>query len=468
MRRARYVLCFALLAMPLAAGATSPVSLDELLQSSIKHFPKIQQAKASRDASEAAVTQALGAFDASFQNSSYLRASGFYDGKFTDSKLVKPLQDYNAKVSAGYRISDGDFPIYENYHFTNRDGEFNFELFLSLLRDRDIDDDRLALWNNRLRFSKAEQQLLLSKIATQRAAMVAYYEWIAASHMLSIQQDLVELAKARQKALKQRHAHGDIAAITVTENEQYLFRREGQLNDAQRLYANAAANLSLYWRDASGNPIVPQGIGSADFPGAIDHAAINKSVTPEDLYRLRPEIKALEADIAAEENELNAGKNSLLPRADLTFRSSRDIGSGSFTREETEHVVGLNFSVPLQRNLGEGRAAKARANLRALEQERRLLRDQIAQQLLYLANNLRAAENNIEWSRKEFKVASSMQSSEEKLFASGGSDYFLLNQREEQYAAARIKNVSATLEYYRTLADAYAATVQLDKLSIDG
>jgi outer membrane protein TolC len=451
--------------LPVVAHATSPASLDELLAVSLAHYPKIQEAKAKRDASEAAVTQAMGAFDASLDNTTTARVSGYYGGNYTSNKLVKPLGDYNAKIAAGYRVSDGRFPIYEDYNYTNRGGEFNIELFFSLLRDRDIDDRRLNLWNSKLQQTKAEQELLLSKLSTQREAMIAYYEWIAAAQILSIQEELLDLTKQRQKALKQKYAHGDIAAVTVTENEQYLFRREGQLNDAKRLYQNTAINLSLYWRDAEGKPIVPEAMSGKAF-SAHDTEALTLAAEAETLYRLRPELKVIEAEIAAEQNELKAGENSLLPKADIMLRTAKDIGSGSYTREETEHVVGLNVSIPLQQRLGEGRTAKAKAKLRSLEQQQRLVRDKIAQQLHYLENDLAAAERNIEWSSKEVQVASKMQSSEAKLFASGGSDYFLLNMREEQRANAKIKNVSATLDYYRALADAYAAAMKLEKLKI--
>lgn len=60
-----------------------------------------------------------------------------------------------------------------------------------------------------------------------------------------------------------------------------------------------------------------------------------------------------------------------------------------------------------------------------------------------------------------------MQNSEAILFENGGSDYFLLNMREEQRANAKIRNVNEGLDYYRALANAYAASMKLDKLGID-
>lgn len=450
--------------LPAAAGAAE-LTLAEVLESSLTHFPKVQEAQAKREASEASVVAALGAFDASLQNASTLRLGGFYDGDYSNTKLVKPFESYNAQLSTGYRISNGDFPIYDDYYYTNNGGEFNLELFFSLLRDRDIDDDRLRLWNSKLGVSKAEQEALLARLSTQRAAMVAYYEWLAAVQMLRIQEELVRIANERQDGMRTKHKLGDIAGITMTENEQYLYRRQGQLNDATRLYQNAATNLSLYWRDAAGNPKLPVVTQAPRLP-QLPAGSHKPLTTADELYSQRPETKMLEADIEAQRNELLAGENSLLPRTDFTVRTAKDMGSGALSREEAEHIVGVNVSIPLQRRYGEGRVSRARANLRALEQQQRMLKDQLAQQLQLLSNDLQTAERAIDWSEKEVLLAGKMQRSENTLFSSGNSDYFLLNMREEQLASARIKNVSARLDYFRSLANAYAAEMKLEQLQI--
>jgi outer membrane protein TolC len=448
------------------AQANQPLTLEEVLHSSLRYFPEIEKAKAKRQASEASVQEALGAFDASLNNETHGRIAGFYDGKYSSTKITKPLQEYNARVSAGYRVSDGSFPIYDDYYYTNSGGEFNLELFLSLLRDRDIDDERLSLWNNRLNVTKAGQEQMLAKIGTQHAAMRAYYEWVAAGEMLKIQENLLNIAQDRQKGLKIKASHGDIAAVTETENSQYIYRRQGLLNDAKRLYANAAANLSLYLRDAQGEMISPGKTHFSRFPHH-DNLSIELQHTPEKVFAARPEFSIIEADIEREKNNLKAGENKLLPRVDLMAKTARDTGDGSSTRRNTEQIIGVNISIPLQNNAAKGSIAKAEANLKALEAGRMLLRNKLTQQLQYIENNYQAAKQAIEFSRQEVDVAKKMQKVERHLFDKGGSDYFLLNMREEQLANAESKNIGSKLQLYQVLADYYAATVKLDKLQIN-
>jgi outer membrane protein TolC len=459
-----WVLCLSLLACPTVYAAKN-LTLEEVLASSLAHFPKIQEAKAKREATEASVQAALGSFDPSLDNSSSVRTAGFYDGNQTSTKIVKPFENYNARVSAGYRLSDGSFPIYEDERFTNDGGEFNLEAFISLLRDRDIDDDRLSLWNSRLNVTQAKQEELLAKISTQHAAMKAYYEWLAAGEILRINENLLSIAQERQKGLVSRANQGDIATITVTENKQYIYQREGLLNNAKRLYANAAANLSIYWRDKNGEMLPPDS-SPLGLPKTEHDSPLLPSKEISSAYATRPEFSIVEAEITKQKNELSAGENKLLPRADLVVKAAKDSGDGSITRQETENIIGINISIPLQNNTAEGTISKAKANLKALDFERQMLRNKIAQQLQFIENDLTAAARYIDISNNEVGVAKKMQSSEQQIFNNGGSDYFVLNMREEQLANAQTKNVSAQLDYYKVLANYYAAAVKLDKFLI--
>lgn len=447
------------------AYAEEPLTLEDVLTSSIKYFPEIEKAKAKRQASEASVQEALGAFDASLSNETQGRVAGFYDGRYNSTRIIKPLQAYNARVSAGYRVSDGSFPTYDDYYYTNSGGEFNLEIFLSLVRDRDIDDERLLLWNSKLNAAKAGQEQLLAKISTQHAAMRAYFEWVAAGEILHIQEDLLSIAEQRQKGLKIKANHGDVAAITETENLQYIYRRQGLLNDATRLYANAAANLALYLRNEQGEMVSPDKSQLSRFTQS-DTGSIELHNTPEKVFASRPEFSIIEADIEREKNNLKSGENKLLPRVDLIAKTAQDIGAGSTTRRDTEQIIGVNVSIPLQYNAAQGSISKAGETLKALEADRLLLRNKITQQLQYIENGYQAAKQAIEFSRQEVAVAKKMQEAERQLFDKGGSDYFLLNMREEQLANAESKYVSARLQLYQVLADYYAATVKLDKLLI--
>ncbi len=463
MARIWAMVALASLLAPAGAGA---VTLDEVLASSLAHFPKIKEAAAKHESSLGSVLAAEGAFDATLENTSISRPTGYYDGNYTTTKLVKPIGDYNAKIAGGYRVSNGSFPIYDAYNNTNNGGEFNLELFISLLRDNAIDSNRFALWNSTLDAEKAQQEILLTKLSVQHAATVAYYEWLAALEVRSVYSDLVTLAKKRQAALTSRAKHGDVARILITENEQYLYRRQASLADAERVLANASARLALYLRDAEGKPRMPEMPEELPaFPPA-DITVHEVEKTIEHAYGNRPEFTVIAAAMKQQDNALKIGENQLLPRADLALKTARDMGRGSPMREDTEGVAMLTISVPLQRRLGEGRVNKARAELKALEYEQRLLKERIAQQVRQVVNDLEATQQFIALSEKEVAVAHKMQDSEKHLFQEGASDFFVLNMREEQLANARIKNIAAKRDYSTARANYYATTGQFSYFMI--
>jgi outer membrane protein TolC len=469
MRRTSRRLLTSLLASCLLAGPawSATLTLDDVLGSSLKHYPQILESRAGVQAQQGAVTAAQGIFDLELKNDSYARPEGFYDGRYTDTRIEKRFEGTNTRVYGGYRVSDGSFPIYEDKLFTNEGGEFALGAFFSLLRDRAIDEQRFTLMNSELQLNAAELDLLLTKISVQHAAMQAYAEWLAAGQIVQVRRDLLQIAEDRQSALSQRAERGDVANIFVTENRQYIFARRAQLNDAERQFINASNQLALYWRDANGQPQTPD-------PSMLPPAfPVVPAPEPTDLdgeiltaISARPEFNVLDANIAQEQNRLALGENRVLPRVDVGLETSRDYGAGSPTRAQTEAMVKLNVSIPLQRRAGEGIIAQAKARLKELEYQRRLLDDRIRAELKNILADITMARQNVELAAQEADVARTMQRAEQERFTSGASDFFVVNLREDNVANARIKQAQMQLKLFKSLANYFAATANLEKLRI--
>ncbi|MBY0355541.1 MAG: TolC family protein [Rickettsiales bacterium] len=444
------------------------LSLQEVLQSSIKHYPEILQARAGIDARRGAVTAAKGVFDLELNQDSYARAAGFYDGKIVDTRIQKRIEGTNTQVYGGYRIADGNFPIYEDKLFTNNDGEFSLGAIFSLLRDRAIDEDRFSLSQRELELKASTLDLLLTKVSVQHEAMQAYADWLAAGQIVNVRRDLLEIAQKRQSGLSQRAARGDVANIFVTENQQYLLARQTQLNDAERDFITTANRLSLYWRDAQGQPVTPVAtLLPKRFP--ITHSPLGEHAEEDAMQRLRarPEFDILDTSIEQEKNRLALGENRLLPRVNLGVETARDYGDGSPTRDETEALVKLNISIPLQQRAGRGIVAQANAKLKELDYQRRLLNDRIHAEIKNIVAEINLAEQNVALTESEVKVANIMQRAEQERFTSGASDFFVVNLREDNVGNARIKQTQSQLKLFKSVANYYAATANLAKLGIE-
>ncbi|MBA4284222.1 MAG: multidrug transporter [Xanthomonadaceae bacterium] len=445
-----------------------PLSLDAVLASSRERYPQVLAAREKVRAQAGKLLSSEGAFDLYAEQTSKSRLSGYYDGRYGNTKLVQPLADFSTDVYGGYRVSGGDFPIYEDEAFTLDAGEFKIGAVFSLLRDRDIDARRAGLRDSRLALDQTELDALLTRLRVQHDAMTAYVDWIAAGEALAVYRDLLQLAEARNDGLDIRVQEGDLAKVYLNENRQYILRRRGFVVDAERKLVAAANKLSLYLRRADGTPRQP---GEAELPRRwpnppklIDPTTVDAAIRA--ALAARPEVGVLAVDIERERLNLELGKNLLKPRVDLNLEAARDFGSGQISRTGTDAIVRLDVTIPIETRKARGQIDAAQARLSQLDLDRRLLEERIDIEIRTLANDLSAAFRFVDLATQEVEQADVLSRAERERFAEGASDFFLVNLREEAAANARVREIEAHLRYLGALADFYAATVQREPLGL--
>ena len=463
MKRLRTICVLALL---MACSGVQGLGLNEVLRTSAEHFPAIQAAVQEKLIQQGRVTGALGTFDLALEQEGLLWADGFYDGGTLDSRLVKPLPWANARAYAGYRVSEADFPVYQQEYVTNSGGEFSLGVIFSLWRDRAIDARRAAIKNARLDVERAQIELELARLATQRNAARAYWQWSAAARRLAVYRELTTIAASRMDGLQQRAEAGDVAAIFVTENRQNLLRRQALLTRTEQAYTAAGIELSLYYRDDEGQPRLPP-------PGNDGIALPSPGAAVEDpralatrIIQARPELARLDNQSELARQQLRLAENALKPRVDIGFKGSQDFGRGSRTREDFEALVDLSISIPLERRTGEGRRAEARARLNQIEWERALVEQQLTNDILKLATALNAAREFVQITDEESVQAAVLADAERNRFEAGASDFFLVNLREERDADARLRNIDARLRYHLARVDLNAITLDYEALGL--
>ncbi len=474
MRRAIVTLALAFaVALPARAQQAMPVALlpETVLESAAAHYPAVIAALAARRGAVAATLEAEGAFDLVFESDNFSRASGFYDGVALSALAKQPLRQFGADVYAGYKISDGDFPIYEDVNFTNRGGAVKVGVLFSLLRDRDVDDRRVGLDNAAIGLRQADLEILLTRIGVQRRALVAYWQWVTAGRQVAIYRNLLDIALQRQDALERQVARGARARIFLTENMQNITRRRSLLTTAERDLLQTANTLSLYYRDERGNPLIP---AVAELPETDPATALDVSELPAadaigPALQRRPELGLLQAAIERERNRLALARNALKPRLDLKLEVQEGLGAvgeGGPSRDSTDTIVGVTFSVPLQRRSERGRIDRVEAALEGREAERRLKADQIAVEVRELLLDLDVSRRLFQLALQEAELSGTMRDAEVRRFESGASDFFLVNVREETEANARIRLVRAALDILVARANYDAATVDVARLGI--
>lgn len=467
--RRAFALCVLSLS-PLLAAADAPLTAETVLASSASHYPTIIEAMAAARSARAGALAADGAFDLVFKADGFNRATGFYDGTALSGAVIQPLRAFGAQLYSEYKLSNGDFPIYEDESFANGAGTAKVGVLFSLLRDRDIDAERFAQRAARLDMDAAELTLLLTRVGVQQQALAAYWHWVAKGQELRIYQDLLTIATRRQAGFEEQVRQGALAEIFLTENQQNITRRKRFVTLARRNLAFAANTLSLYHRDAQGRPSAPT---LAQLPGrlavdAVQLASLDGAAV-ETALDSRPELSLLRTAIAREQARITLQRNALQPALDIGLEVRSGLGAeaeGGPSRDSTDTIVGFTFSVPLQRREARGALARSLAELEQYEARQRHQQEQITAEVRNLLVELQVAAELVQLAEQEVEQSEAMRAAEQQRFQRGASDFFLVNVREETAADARVKRNTARLQLQLARAKVDAAIVDLQRLGL--
>jgi outer membrane protein TolC len=342
----------------------------------------------------------------------------------------------------------------------------------SLLRNRRIDQRRFAIDDTRLAVGQANIDVLMVQLTVQAEALRAYWRWVAAGEEVRVFEELLEIAEARAVGLNRQVREGAIARIAVTENEQNLLRRRTLLEEARRNFTMASNSLSFYLRDSTGQLVAPSRAQIpapqilAQLPDTDDLLAIPRS----EVLERRPELRTLRLATERATNRIELRRNDIMPSLEGRAEVRQSFGSapGMPTFDaSTDTLVGLTFSVPLQRREARGRLARAEAELRELELRERRVADQIEVEIENILATLNAAIRLASLAQDEVKQANTMVQAERTRFRMGAGDFFLVNLREESAADAQVRAIRAELSGRLAAANYNAATMNLAELGLE-
>lgn len=452
--------------------STGPLLPESVLRSSALTFPSILESFEREAAARSDQLAADGAFDLILEGEAYDRVTGTFSGGYAEVGARQPIAPFGGEVYGTYRLSDGTFPIYENIFNTNQAGEFKIGGLLSLLRDRRIDERRFSVRDTQLARDQARLDVLLVQLKVQHEALSAYWRWVALGQEIAVYEELLEIAEARAIGLARQVREGATPRIALTENEQNVIRRRTLLTEAQRNFQTAATSLSFYLRDNDGNLIVPTRaqLPASEILDRLPDMQALLTAQRSDLLENRPELQNFRIALERAQNKVALRENDLQPQLDLKAELSRDfgaIGDGGPTFDSTDTVVGVTFSVPLQRRTAQGRLRRAEAELREIELRERRVADQISVELDNILTNLNAALQLANLAENEVEQADAMVTAERKRFRLGAGDFFLVNVREESAATAQIRKIRANLNGKMAEASYNAATMDLKALGLE-
>lgn len=435
--------------------AAKILTLEQVVKSSVKNYPTIFSHYDKIRAAESNLLAAKGFFDIRLKQNYSDRTRGYYDGKIYDAEIEKNLGVLGSRVYGGYRKSYGKFADYEGGSITNSGGEFRAGAKFSLLKDRNIDQNRLSIILGNLGIEEAKIELENIKMEIVRDASKAYWSWVTAGKILQIYEDLYQLSLNRQKQLEVKAQKGDIAQIVVVENKKNLLKRKASLAKIRQEFDFASIYLSLFWRDNNGNPTKPEKTNLPEIETKLSDIPNDneiKNAKNQAIFK-RPEIRLINIKSSQQSQELKYAENLMQPQLDVEVGASKDEGAGLASRSQSNNYANFNFSFPLQQREGKGKVAAAESKISAIKYEKSLLEDQINIEIDQIIIKILTISETYSLLAEEAKLAEVLQNSELEKFKHGASNFFLVNLREQDLAASKAAVIEVFKEFNNAKAD---------------
>ena len=443
-----------------------PLSLAEVTESVYFAYPGLEAALRELEIAAGKEQATLGEFDLKLKAGSQSDALGFYQTYKNAVKLEQALWQ-GGGVYGQYRLGRGNFPTWDGLE-TNDGGEFKVGFLRPLLQNAAIDRRRADVLQATLRRQQVDPAVQALLLELVRDAADAYWSWVAAGRAYGIQRDLLRITVERNKIYEGRVAAGDLPRIELVQNQRLIASREAKLVETERKLQQSAIKLSLYLRDAAGQPLVPSGaMLPATFPEATPPDIADRNMLIVESLASRPELRELDIVREQVEVDLSQAQNMLLPDLTATLDAAKDIGAPTPKGDKTPFQLqaGLYFEVPLERNKAQGKIRELSGKLAQIAAKRRLLENKITIEVQDALSALATSHTRYLRARENTELAWQLVTAERQRFESQDSDLFRVALQETAAIEASLGEIDALSEFFKAEA-AYRAAIARPPLSV--
>lgn len=434
-----------------AVARAEPLTVERVV-ANLRSHPLATAARAGIDRAEGELVEAAGAFDVRLRARGDHAPLGYYDRSVLDGEVRARTRIQGLSGFAGWRLGAGGIPDYDLKLATLDRGEWRVGVDVPLLRDRAIDRARADERKAEASRAIARAELTQQQLELARDAVVAYWDWVTAGHRLAIRARQLELARVRDRGLRRTIGEGSVAPIEGADNARVIAQREALVLAAERDVRRASLELSLWYRDPRGEPIVPtiDELPILAAPGSPLPEESDLGAAIATARHRQPIVAAFGARLAANAIERELAENQRLPSFVATAYGSRGIGATDPRlpdRSSTAIGVGFSFELPLQRRQAEGALAIARADRQRLEAAQRFAIERLELDIRVAVAELIAARGRAVLAAEQERLARQLAEAEQQRFERGDTTILVVNLREEAAADASAARVDALGEY---------------------
>ncbi|MEZ6133033.1 MAG: TolC family protein [Planctomycetaceae bacterium] len=450
------------------AATTRVVSLQDVIQSVHLSYPLVEAAYLERTITNGNQVSAWGEFDTKLKATSENGPLGFYETYRNSAGFTSPIY-HGGEFFGGYRNGGGSFQPWYQERETNDGGEFKAGVRVPLIRDRDIDARRAALWRATYDQQIANPVIHANLVGFGREAGLAYWKWVAAGQKYRLGQQWLDLAETRNESVKRRVKLGDLDPPELVDNERAIAKRQAKLSDSRNELLQAAIKLSLFLRDDNGIPYVPSLDELPAFPQLRDITLESIDIDIQQAQQARPELAALNLQLRQLQVDYAEACNMTRPGLDAQLVGSQDVGeptSSKRDKSEFELEAALFFEVPVQRRKGLGKMQAVQGKIAQVTAKRRMVQDKVSAEVQTAYASLIQSRLEVLSARRAVRLATQMAEIEGRKFELGESDLLKVALREQYALEAAEEEVSATYSHFAAFSD-YAATLAFDRPSIE-
>ncbi|MEO1526369.1 MAG: TolC family protein, partial [Planctomycetota bacterium] len=441
------------------ASPSDPLEVQEVVDSIYETFPLLFAAYQENEIASGNRLSASGAFDTKFKATSEAKPLGFYETYRNSVGVTRPLFS-GGDVFAGYKLGRGFFEPWFLERQSNDGGELSAGLIVPLMRDRTIDERRAELFRRNFDVQRAQPEIQAQLILFVRDGTIAYWKWIAAGQKVRVAQRALELAQRRNVGIRREVEVEVTARPVLQDNLRSIASREAKLVALERSLEQAAIKLSLFYRTADGQPLLPTDNQLANFPDPAEFDPQALEFDIQTALSLRPELVALDAEAQRVRVDIAEATNNLLPSIDATLIGSQDLGEPTSSKRDKsrfEIEAGLFVDVPIQLRKARGKLQASQGKLSQILEKRRFTVDKVRADVQAAYAAIAAALERIEDARESRRLANELARIEQRKFELESTGLLTVILREQFAIEAAELEVETLFEYHAAVAEYNAA-----------
>lgn len=452
-----------------------PLLLPEVIDRLDGAHPLLDAADAKVEGAEGKRMSARGGFDPKLHIKGKWVPVGYYPRQQLDVGITAPTPLWGIGTYAGWRLGQGETPIYKGDILSGTAGELYAGLNVPVFRDGPIDARRAKIKRTDLGVEVAEAARDEKGLAVELKAAESYWKWVEAGAKLDIEKEMLGIAEIRNAGIQRKVEAGLEAEIKAIDNRRTVLDRQARVTKAEADLQKAAVRLALYYRGGDGQPLIPAPSRlPPGFPDAGPPDSLRLEADIEDALGRRPDLARLQAEREQLQVDVRLTRNQLVPRIDLNAYVVADLlafgagrAPGGFTKftgsstdalRDPEFGTGVVVEVPIPMRKARGAFQTAKAEVERATAELQFEQEQAAADIRAAHAELTAAYRNATLARQLAETNLTLAEAERKRFNEGSSDLLRVNLREIDAAKAAKAEVEAWADYQRAIARYTVAT----------